>query len=91
MKKAERFRKQFSDVLQIPKDLALQESIVTMMGTCDIVIENYKKLEEYDRFHIKLRTHCGSLLISGENLVIVYYRMDELKITGQIDCISRVK
>lgn len=90
MKKAEQLRKQLSDALQIPKDLALQESIVTMMGTCELVIENYKKLEEYDCFHMKLRTHCGSLLIEGKNLKIVYYRPDELKISGQIDCINRV-
>ncbi|MGI6010396.1 MAG: YabP/YqfC family sporulation protein [Ruminococcus sp.] len=87
MKKIRSLQKDFLDSLQIPKDLAFQESLVTCSGCSEILIENYRKILEYQNSCIRILLKKGKMRIEGDHLTIVYYSKDEMKVTGFIQAV----
>lgn len=71
------------DTLQIPRDLAHQESIITISGNGEMFIENYRHILEYTNACIRILCKRGRLKIVGSQLCIEYYCNDEMKITGR--------
>ena len=72
------------NALELPRDLAYQESILTLLGRTDLTIENYRSLLLYRPERIIVLTQNGPLEIQGRSMEIVYYTADEMKITGCI-------
>lgn len=72
------------NALELPRDLAYQESILTLYGQTDLTIENYRSLILYQPERILILTQNGLLEILGKSMEIVYYTSDEMKITGRI-------
>ena len=64
--------------LELPPDLAYNETIVTLTGQTEDVIENYKPSE------IVIQSFCGKVTISGKNLEIRWYNSSAMKVTGSI-------
>jgi sporulation protein YqfC len=87
LKKIRSLQKDFLDSLQIPKDLAFQESLVTCSGCSEILIENYRKILEYQNSCIRILLKKGKMRIEGDHLTIVYYSKDEMKVTGFIQAV----
>ena len=74
MKKNRPWKEQMVSALELPADLAYSEPIVTLTGTTEALIENYKCI-------LTLR---GKVSICGKNLEILWYTPQEMKITGTI-------
>lgn len=72
------------NALELPRDLAYRESILTLFGRTDITVENYRSLLLYHPERIVILTQNGPLEILGRSMEIVYYTSDEMKITGCI-------
>lgn len=72
------------NALELPRDLAYQESILTLYGRTDLTIENYRSLILYQPERILVLTQNGPFEILGKELEIIYYTADEMKITGRI-------
>lgn len=70
--------------MQIPTDLAYQESVITFWGKREVCVENYRHILEYKCGRIVLLLKNGKLCINGSNLNITYYSREEMKISGQI-------
>lgn len=70
--------------LQIPRDLAFQESIITLTGEKEILLENYRGILEYTQNHLLVLTRHCRIRIQGEHLEVLYYTNDEMKVSGQI-------
>ena len=83
--KREQLTRQLTKSLELPRDLMLGASIVTVTGRRDLAIENYKGILEYRQDKIRLLLKNGQLEITGRNLKIDYYTNDDMKITGQVD------
>ena len=81
----EKMTRQLTKSLELPGDLMLGASIVTVTGRRDLAIENYKGILEYRQDKIRLLLKNGQLEITGRNLKIDYYTNDDMKITGQVD------
>lgn len=79
-----------ADSLQIPLDLAYREPILSMTGSRELFIENYRCIRQYGETCILLQTKTGCLKIEGTCLGIAYYTNEEMKIVGNIRCISWV-
>lgn len=82
-------RKSFSKIditnsLNLPQDVFLGATIVTMYGNNELFIENYKGLIEYTNQRINIQGKHYSILVTGSNLVIDYFSNDDMKITGII-------
>ena len=73
--------------LQFPKDVILGELKVNITGRSEAWIENYKGIIEYTEDCILLQGKRNTVAIEGKSLSIVYYTNEDMKISGQIDCI----
>lgn len=68
----------------MPKDVVLGASVITILGTGEICIENYRGIIEYTDTLIRVQTKSKQIRLMGKNLTIEYYTNDEMKITGCI-------
>lgn len=68
--------------LELPKDFLLGETIVTITGQRELVIENYKGILTYEDSLIKIQAKNCRLVITGKRLSIDYYTNEEMKISG---------
>ena len=77
-------RWRFVEALDVTKDAALGMPVVTAVGNCEVYVENFKSIAEYDCNTVKLLTKKGFLSIKGERLEILYYDEEEIAVRGRI-------
>lgn len=77
-----------AEILEVPKDVALGESIITLTGKREVLIENYKGIIEYNEKHLKIKTKNGVIEMIGLNFLITYLTDEEIKIVGKIQSIK---
>ena len=63
MGKLGRWKEQMVSALEIPPDLAYSETIITMTGSMEILIENYKSISRYTPTEIVVRSLRGKVSI----------------------------
>lgn len=83
-KKSAHFKEYLVETMDIPRDLAYREPLVTVTGNTRLCIENYKSILEYTPTKLLLATGPGKLKIHGSGLKIVSYTNDEMRISGHI-------
>lgn len=66
------------------RDLDGGETKISLTGSGEAVIENYKGILQYTDSEILLQSLRGKVLLRGRNLEIVWYTSLEMKITGSI-------
>ncbi|MDO5798085.1 MAG: YabP/YqfC family sporulation protein [Eubacteriales bacterium] len=82
MKKQNKWKENLAEALEIPRDLALKESIFTVTGKSQLQIENYRSILCYEPQEIIVLTFNGKLVIHGKSLKILYYTPEEMQIRG---------
>ncbi len=87
MKKSRQWKEQMVSALELPADLAYSEPIVTLTGSTEVLIENYKCILAYTDSEIIVLTIRGRVNICGKNLEILWYTPHEMKITGIISAV----
>lgn len=70
--------------LKLPKDSLLGASIVTITGNTEVFVENYKGILEYSSEKILLQGKSCKIELTGNELNIVYYTNEDMKISGRI-------
>ena len=84
-------KNQITSNAELPKDVVLGVPIITITGKQELLIENHRGIIEYTDLLIRVQTKNGQVRITGNQLRIIYYTNDELKISGQIVCAEYVK
>ena len=87
MKKRERWKENMVSALEVPRDLAYRDAIVTITGQGQAVIENYRSILRYTREEIVVLTLRGKVTICGKRLEIPCYTPEEMQVRG---CISGI-
>lgn len=77
-------KSKIAEKLNIPEDISKDVSIVTITGSSEIYIENYKGIIEYGKECVKIQMKCSRITVTGKGLEIVYYTNEDMKITGEI-------
>ena len=72
------------DALQLPKDLMLGALNIRLLGQYEAYIENYKSIIEYSDNIISLLGKNTKVTINGDNLRIVCYTKDDMRIKGRL-------
>ena len=80
-------KSKIAEKLNIPEDISEGLPIVTVTGKCEIYVENYKGIIEYEKKCIKIQTKSCRICFEGENLEIVYYTSVDMKIKGEVKSI----
>ena len=81
------FSKNVMPNFHFPKDLSFQDSLLTMTGKRELLLENYRGILEYTDTQLLILSFHYKIRITGEKLVIAYYTGEEMKITGRISSI----
>lgn len=84
MKKTERWKENLVTSLEIPRDLAMKETVITVTGKSVAVVWNYRSILKYEKEEIILLTFRGKLKICGKRLRIPVYTPEEMHIQGLI-------
>lgn len=87
-KKADLLKKELLvNSLKLPKDTVFGVPILTITGTREIWMENYKGILEYTTTQILLQAKTCQISIEGKGLSIDYYTNEDMKISGCINAI----
>lgn len=87
-KKRNQIKENLVSALEIPRDLACRETVFTLTGQGQAVIENYRSILKFTREEIVVSTFSGKLTITGRHLEIPWYTGEEMMVKG---CILQVK
>ena len=68
-------------------DVMRGETILTLIGTRAVHIENYRSILVYSDSEIRIQCRHYILSVSGKKLKICYYDKDEMKIAGRMEVI----
>jgi len=80
-----------ADYLELPKDLVLDLSRITLLGNIQLIIENHRGIIEYTKERIRISTSLGELVIDGEGLVLRNIFPDEIAVDGKIASLKLVE
>lgn len=72
------------DALELPKDLCLGAFNIKLTGQYEAYIENYRSIIEYSSSVIKLQGKNSRLCLCGNNLRIICFSKDDMRIKGFI-------
>lgn len=72
------------DTCQLPKDVLLGASIISMTGNTDMLIENFKNIIKYQTDLLLIQCKRNRIQIIGKNLKLEQYNKEEVKINGII-------
>lgn len=89
-KNNDRSRKKESLVesLKLPKDICMGAIRVTLTGSQEAWIENYRGILEYSENLILLQGKTCQVCFEGSRLTIDYYTNEDMKISGCICCVK---
>ena len=83
-KERKNWRENLVTSLEVPGDLAMKETIVTLTGRSHAVICNYKSILRYQQEEIIVLGFRGKVAIRGKRLMILKYTPEEMQIHGMI-------
>ena len=76
--------------LKLPKDICMGVMKVTMTGSREAWIENYRGILEYTENLILLQGKTCQVCFEGTGLSIDYYTSEDMKISGCIACVRYI-
>ena len=83
-KERKNWRENLVTSLEVPGDLAMKETIVTLTGRSHAVICNYNSILRYQQEEIIVLGFRGKVAIRGKRLMIPKYTPEEMQIHGII-------
>ncbi len=72
----------------IPQELVLGWPRSVLLGDEKLIVEQHQGIFAYSQQEVIVKTACGLLVISGENLSISHYNQDDLVVFGKIGKLS---
>ncbi len=83
-----KIKRQFSELLEIPGDVALDLPKITLVGNMQLFIENHRGIIEYTPDRVRISVGDGEVALTGEDLMLRNILPDELCIEGKIRTLS---
>lgn len=84
MPKGTKIKKKITAMLELPKEIVLDLPLVSMIGSEELSIENYKGIVEYTDDRLRISTSCGILKIEGRRLCLKQITAERISVTGSI-------
>ena len=80
-----------ADIFELPRDILLDLSRLTLVGSRQLYLENHKGILHYRQGMIKVRVKSGLLTIKGEDLVLRSLYTAELYVEGEIHSLEIIR
>ncbi|MBQ6554707.1 MAG: hypothetical protein IJL89_05700 [Firmicutes bacterium] len=77
--------------LGLPKDAVLDLPLVSITGSCEIVIDNFKNIREFSDKNVCINAGSLHIQLCGSGLEISCLTKETLMIRGDIDAVNFVK
>lgn len=90
-KKINSAKERISEFLELPKEIILKSTKITIIEDNNILIEGYQNIVDYFDNYIKIKTNNMFIIIDGVNLDIKEITDFELVIEGKIYSINYQK
>ena len=81
-------KQKIKNFLEMPKEIISNIPKITIVGSNEMLIENYKGILEYEEFFVRVNTYIGIINVNGLNLNLNQITEDDIIITGKIDSID---
>jgi sporulation protein YqfC len=88
MGKKEQFKSVLASVFSLPKEVVLDLPLISMVGSEELKIENYKGLVEFGPDSLKIKTTRGILEITGRGLTLREITSEYVQVQGAIEKIA---
>lgn len=79
-----KLKEKVSELLELPKEIVLNIPKFTMIGSGELIIENYKGVIEYEDEKVRVNTNSGVIKITGNKLVIREITSENIFLNGKI-------
>lgn len=79
-----KLKEKVSELLELPKEVVLNIPKFTMIGSGELIIENYKGVIEYEDEKVRVNTNSGVIKITGNKLVIREITSENIFLNGKI-------
>ena len=77
-------REKMTNLLSLPKEVALNLPLILATGRGEVNIENYKNIIEFTDTKVRINTTAGVLTIEGSGLSLKQITTEHILITGTI-------
>ncbi|MPQ42242.1 sporulation protein YqfC [Clostridium tarantellae] len=74
--------------MDFPKEIVAGIPSVTVVGQCEVIIENHKGILSFEDEFMKINTKLGVLNIKGENLEIIFIGGNTITVGGKFKGLS---
>lgn len=81
-------KEKMSEFLELPKEIVMDISKITLYGNNNMLIENYKGIIEYENDRLRINTKEGIIRVTGNKLFIKEITSEDLLIYGEITSIE---
>ena len=71
-------------LLDIPDDITMNVTRITMVGRYHLLIENHKGIIEYTSELLRIRVDEGELCISGSGLSLAVIEPEQVEVNGTV-------
>ncbi|MDR1100829.1 MAG: sporulation protein [Clostridiales bacterium] len=83
-----KLREKIADAFDVPKDVALGQSKIVIIGEQEVNIENYHGILEYDTSIVRIKTADKIIRIIGSKLEIDTITDEDIQIVGSIKAVE---
>ena len=80
----EQIDRQFSRMLDLPAEVALDMPKINLIGNMELYIDNHKGIRQYEEEQIAVSCREGYIIVWGKDLMLKSISQDDLCIGGQI-------
>jgi sporulation protein YqfC len=82
MGKKEKVKRGIAGALSLPKEIILNLPMISILGSEEITIENYKGVVEYTDEVVRISTSRGIIRIEGRKLVLRQITAETISVAG---------
>jgi sporulation protein YqfC len=77
----------FAELFSLPQDMVVGATLFNMVGNRILIIENFKGISFYTKEEVQIRGNGVIYSITGEGLLIEYFSLEDMKISGKIEAV----
>ena len=81
-------RKRLTGMFALPPEVTLNLPLVSLVGSGELSVENYKGIIEYTPERLRVRTAAGILRLSGKRLTLKRLTAESLLVRGVIETVE---